>query len=96
MTNTPPTCILKKSGVTNEEFQSKKIAKHVDFDCCIVYEFNLLLGDNPSVKEGCPVALGTECVNKSEFDIDVFEFVRKPRRRSTKELHLSVQQRASM
>lgn len=53
--------------------QGGRFIKTTSFDKVIVYEFELTLGDNPAVREGCPVALGRECIYRSVVDLESFE-----------------------
>lgn len=66
------------------------------FDTVTIYEFQLSIGDNPAVREGCPVALSASCVNKETLDVDLFEEMREGRRRTSKKLYLPVEDRAAM
>jgi hypothetical protein len=69
--------------------------KQVTFDDIEILEFHYILGDNPSVTSGCPVALGTELVDKSVFDVDCYEQCRG-KRKHRKKLIMPVSKRAKM
>lgn len=73
--------------------------KTTTFDKVFIYEFPLTLGDNPAVREGCPVALGNKCVNKTVLDVQSFEESRRPninKRRRGKDLYIPVYDRAAL
>uniref|UniRef100_A0A7S4AY11 Uncharacterized protein n=1 Tax=Pseudo-nitzschia australis TaxID=44445 RepID=A0A7S4AY11_9STRA len=73
--------------------------KRTTFDKVFVYEFPLTLGDNPAVREGCPVALGTKCVHTTVVDLKAFENSRRSgtrNRRKAKDLYIPVFDRATI
>ena len=73
--------------------------KTTTFDKVFIYEFSLTLGDNPAVREGCPVALGGECLYKTVLDMEAFEKSRRPnihKRRRGKDLYIPVYDRAAL
>lgn len=73
--------------------------KTTAFDKVFIYEFPLTLGDNPAVREGCPVALGSECIHKTVLDMEYFEQSRRPsihKRRRGKDLYIPVYDRAAL
>jgi len=79
--------------------QGGRCIKTTSFDKVIVYEFELTLGDNPAVREGCPVALGRECIYTSVVDLESFEQSRRPnthKRRRGKDLYIPVYDRAAL
>jgi hypothetical protein len=45
----------------------------VHFGTVHVYEFPIILGDNPSVLSGAPIALGCKCHYRSDHSIDSYE-----------------------
>lgn len=69
--------------------------KCVDFYSLEILEFHYIVGDSPSVSEGCPVALGTELVSRSTHDIDLYETCRGERKHGRR-LTMSVLSRAKM
>lgn len=70
----------------------------ISFDKVFVYEFALALGDNPAVREGCPIALGRKCIHQTVIDMDSFEQSRRcgRKRRRAKDLYIPVQDRAAL
>ena len=73
--------------------------KTTTFDKVFIYEFSLTLGDNPAVREGCPVALSKECIDRSVIDVETFEQNRRPsihKRRRGKDLYIPVYDRAAL
>jgi hypothetical protein len=73
----------------------------VTFDKVFVYEFSITLGDNPAVREGCPIALDNKCIQKTVIDIESFEKLQsirrgKAKRRRVKDLYMPVQVRAAL
>jgi hypothetical protein len=69
--------------------------KVLDYGSNTIYEFDIIMGDNPACKEGCPIALGTELVSTYVVPFSAYERFRGDRRRG-KSLHLSVPDRAAM
>jgi hypothetical protein len=82
--------ILRKPGETVGI--SKKV---VEYDCNTIYEFDMIMGDNPACKEGCPIAIGTKLVSTYVVKVSVYERFRGDRRHG-KELYISVPDRATM
>jgi len=79
--------------------QGRRRIKTTTFDKVFIYEFPLTLGDNPAVREGCPVALGNKCVNQTVLDVESFEESRRPdinKRRRGKDLYIPVYDRAAL
>ena len=73
----------------------------VTFDKVFVYEFSITLGDNPAVREGCPIALDNKCIQKTVIDLESYELAqarrpRKAKRRRVKDLYMPVQVRAAL
>lgn len=68
----------------------------VAFDAVTIYEFPVDIGDNPAVREGCPIRLGDKLLGKSKIDVESFEKERNPRHRHAKTLYLDVSERAGM
>ncbi len=57
------------------------------------------MGDNPAVREGCPITLGNECINTNVLDLDHYEKSRRPgiqKRRRGKDLYIPVYDRAAL
>lgn len=67
----------------------------VCFDEVEILEFNYVLGDNPGVSSGAPVALGDELQGSITLEIDYYETVRG-KRRSRKKMMIPVHERAQM
>jgi hypothetical protein len=73
----------------------------VTFDKVFVYEFPVTLGDNPAVREGCPIALDNKCIQKTVIDVESFEKAQwkrrgKAKRKRVKDLYMPVQVRAAL
>lgn len=87
---------LASSSISSERDLKIKTTK---FDKVFIYEFPLTLGDNPAVREGCPVALGSKCIHKTVVDMDSFEKSRRPgshKRRRPRDLYIPVYDRATL
>lgn len=69
--------------------------KVLDYDFNTIYMFDIIMGDNPACKEGCPIATGTKLLSKDLVLVNVYEQLRGERRHG-KELYLSVPDRATM
>jgi hypothetical protein len=67
----------------------------VTFDEVEILEFNYVLGDNPGVSAGAPIALGDELINVITLEVDYYEKVRG-KRKSRKKMSIPVHQRAKM
>jgi hypothetical protein len=67
----------------------------VVFDEVEILEFNRILGDNPGVSAGAPIALGDKLQNTITLNVDIYETTRG-RRKSRKKLSLPVQERAQL
>jgi hypothetical protein len=68
----------------------------VCFDAVTIYEFPVAIGDNPAVREGCPIRLGDELLSKSKIDVESYEKERSPRHRHSKKLYVDVSERAAL
>jgi len=93
---------LASASISNERrcnSQGRRGTKTTTFDKVFIYEFSLTLGDNPAVREGCPVALSRECINRTVIDVESFEQTRRPsihKRRRGKDLYIPVYDRAAL
>ena len=58
-----------------------------------VYTFEQILGDNPAVSNGAPLALAPHHIEHKSMDIGYFEYKRQPRRANRKDLMESKQVR---
>ena len=47
--------------------------KKVGFNEITFYDFNYILGDNPAVSCGAPLALGSDLVSTGTVEVDYFE-----------------------
>mmetsp|Transcript_8009 Transcript_8009/g.21668 ORF Transcript_8009/g.21668 Transcript_8009/m.21668 type:complete len:140 (+) Transcript_8009:211-630(+) len=80
--------------------------KKVDFDQIEVYEFPYILGDNPAVSSGAPIALGTELLHYESMGLEVYEYSRSKEKKQssssssggsrTRGMMLPVQKRAQL
>ena len=81
---------------TSVSIQSNSaITKSVCFEDIEILEFHYILGDNPSVTSGCPIALGSELVQKCVVDVESYEQTRG-KRKNRKKLIMPVPTRAQM
>ena len=58
-------------------------------------EFNYILGDNPAVSSGAPVALGNDLKTRYNVEVDYFE-KNRGKRKNRKKLPLPVTTRAQL
>jgi hypothetical protein len=72
-------------------FKKPKVA----FDEIEILEFNYILGDNPGVSAGAPIALGDELLNVITLEVDYYEKTRG-KRKNRKKLCIPVHERAQM
>ena len=87
-------CLKKSNGNKLEARLPKKI---VSFDDLEILEFKTILGDNPAVSSGPPIALDSTVVNKTQYDIDFYEYFNPSCSRPHKKgLVISVPDRASL
>jgi hypothetical protein len=68
----------------------------VGFDSVTIFEFPMVLGDNPSCSNGAPVCLARKAISSDTHSIDIYEFIRNGRRRTRKRLILNVATRAEI
>ena len=67
----------------------------VGFDEVEILEFNYVLGDNPGVSSGAPIALGADLQNQITLEVDYYEKARG-KRKSRKKMTIPVHERAQM
>jgi hypothetical protein len=89
-----PKSILKDS--TSDLQPNGSIWKKVCFDDVHIREYGFVLGDNPAVSKGAPLAIDWEYHNEDVIDVDIFEHCREPVRRHRKKIVLSARKRAKM
>lgn len=65
------------------------------FDTVEILSFDYVLGDNPGVSSGAPIALGNELKDSITLEIDYYEMARG-KRKSRKKLSIPVHERAKM
>jgi hypothetical protein len=58
--------------------------------------FPMVLGDNPSCSNGAPVCLARKAISSNTYSIDVYDFIRKDKRRSRRRMILDVPTRAEI
>jgi hypothetical protein len=68
----------------------------VGFENITIFEFPMVLGDNPSCSNGAPVCLGRKHTSSHTHSVDIYEFLRKGNRRSRRRLILDVPTRAEI
>lgn len=59
-----------------EMMQVSSSSKGIQFDSCIVREYDIAVGDNPSVRNGAPLSLGWKYNNSGSFSVEEYETVR--------------------
>eukprot|EP00538_Stauroneis_constricta_P009180 CAMPEP_0119546396 /NCGR_PEP_ID=MMETSP1352-20130426/842_1 /TAXON_ID=265584 /ORGANISM="Stauroneis constricta, Strain CCMP1120" /LENGTH=190 /DNA_ID=CAMNT_0007591099 /DNA_START=63 /DNA_END=635 /DNA_ORIENTATION=- len=69
--------------------------KKVGFDTIEIYEFPYILGDNPSVSAGAPIALGPDLLNYETMELDVYEYSQSKMRKERKSSSSSSSQSSS-
>jgi hypothetical protein len=69
--------------------------KKVTFNEIEILEFQYILGDNPAVSSGAPIAIGNNLVAETTLDVDYYE-LKRGKRKSRKKLAMPVQTRAQM
>jgi hypothetical protein len=84
------TSILRKPG--EKVGISEKV---LDYDCNTIYEFDIIMGDNPGCREGCPIAIGSKLLSTDVIQLNVYERFRGNRRHG-KELCIPLADRATM
>ena len=73
------------------------MSKRVRFQIIEVFEFQYILGDNPSVSQGAPIALGHDLKGTKILDLNSYESRKKGKRKRRKNhLMLPVHKRAQM
>jgi hypothetical protein len=70
--------------------------KHVVFRTVLVREYPFILGDNPAVRSGAPLTIDWDYEAEETYDIDMYEYMRKGKRRHRKKLVLNVRKRAKL
>ena len=82
---------------TTKKEKTKK--KHIHQELCFgnveVIEFAVIVGDNPEVSDGCPVALDWNVLRSTCLHVTIYENYRS-QRRAKDSLRLSVRDRAEM
>ena len=71
------------------------IEKRVSFHEIEILEFPTILGDNPAVSSGAPIALGYDLVGRTTVAVDVYE-QHRGKRKHRKKLVLPVDARARL
>lgn len=87
---------MTSSSSYSQHNNSTNIPKpKVAFDEVEILEFNYILGDNPGVSSGAPIALGGELQGSITLEVDYYEKVRG-QRKSRKKMAIPVHERAQM
>jgi hypothetical protein len=92
ISSAPRTRKLLSIVVSPEEETSKR---RVRFTTVEIWEFSIILGDNPSVSDGPPISMSCKPWRRRKFSIEKYENIRKDRRRTRKQLKLSTKTRES-
>ena len=58
--------------------------KHVTFHEIQIYEFPVIIGDNPAISCGPPLSIGWYCYSTKTMKLDIYESTRRARRKTTK------------
>jgi hypothetical protein len=85
--------ILKAASESSSSLSQEK--KNVSFHEINIWEFPLVLGDNPACSAGVPVTLAHKPASETTVDVDMYEVIRKKKRRKGKRLVMGVEERAS-
>ena len=97
---TTPTTIrsnLKTQGSSSSSFTTEETNKRcLEFGNVEIYEFRTIVGDNPEVSDGCPVALHPKGDRQPRvLHVSIYEKHRfKLKQKSKDKLRLSVSERA--
>lgn len=84
----------KTYGSTHSSSSIKSLS--FDNEVC-VFEFNTIIGDNPGVSQGCPIALGQELASKSVASLRELDYEHSIRRGGNREAQkLSFSERVKM
>lgn len=76
----------------NDINKRKNLSRNVSFSSLEVREYEITLGDHPSVSVGPPISLSWKYNKETSFDIEAFEAGRQPRR-SRSDLILDIRKR---
>jgi hypothetical protein len=76
-----------KSCMKQARTQTTPKTKKVMFDSLVIHEHAVILGDNPSVSSGPPLAISWEAQRSIHLSLDKYEASRPPRRHS-EEMHV--------
>lgn len=88
-----PRSILKTANETSSSLSQVK--KNVKFHVVNIWEFPLVMGDNPACSAGVPITLAQEPISEMTVDVDMYEAIRKTKRRKGKRV-MSVEERATI
>lgn len=75
-----PLEIMKDDNVRTTDIKiattKPSVKKSTSFSTVEIREYNIVIGDNPSVSRGAPIGLGWKYVSSSPIKIDEYEFTR--------------------
>lgn len=75
-----PLEIMKDDNVRTTDLKitttEPSVKKSISFSTVEIREYNIVIGDNPSVSRGAPVGLGWKYVSSSPINVDEYEFTR--------------------
>mmetsp|Transcript_1397 Transcript_1397/g.2426 ORF Transcript_1397/g.2426 Transcript_1397/m.2426 type:complete len:182 (-) Transcript_1397:216-761(-) len=66
-------------------------------DDITIYEFPIVIGDNPAVSSGCPITIGWKCQKKDVRNLEFYEYLRRTERRKDRQnLKMPMDQRSQL
>ena len=71
-----PSTIRHQSGTAD----LRRRGNNVTFHEVRIYEFPVIIGDNPASPSGPPLSIGWRCYNQRSMDINLYEQTRKPKK----------------
>lgn len=92
----PPPPINSPLVCSKVAVKEKRKKKCVGFDSVVIYEFPLILGENPSVSSGAPTMIDWKCQNVLEMNFEYYEKFYAPsqgKKRHRKELAIPCRER---
>uniref|UniRef100_A0A7S2P2M0 Uncharacterized protein n=1 Tax=Leptocylindrus danicus TaxID=163516 RepID=A0A7S2P2M0_9STRA len=78
--NSNSTINTTESLAGETSYSGDKLQKSVSFTKLEIRQYELQLGDNPSVRKGPPISIGWDIINSSEHDLETYEGSRGLRR----------------
>lgn len=73
-------CLRPETNSYYDRPKTEKSKRKIQFDHVVVRDYEMILGDNPSVGYGPPVTIDWDYVEYNPLPVDEYEFHRPPRR----------------